>query len=911
MTRMIERWFPCTEVSESSYQGWGSGNSESTLFPWFAKRPLAQARAAVLTSLLPWPDDEEEQRELQSLVRRAMTDYDAAHGEVTAALKRYYGGVASMLDLFSGRAMIPVEAARYSVNAAGIDLSPVATLAGQALADYPLRDWSNEPALPFRNPDTDADEMPSESRLLGDVETVFDEVSRRYNEQMSEFYPKVAGEQPWGYLWAITLPCQECGRRFPMTGALALRGANVKKNDPGQSYRIDTDTTEGSWAIVVHDGPPTGTPTRVQAGKSKYSSSGKVAVCPFCDHVHPKDVHTRLAREGLSEDAVLLAADIDKEVGKFYREVTPAEREAIEAASKALAAEPNFPNGLTAMPDECIPDGNTWTVQASVYGAKTYGDMCNTRQTLAFVRLTRVIADIGQELLGHGVSPDYARALCTYASAVVARKLRRATRGCTLDPKLNKVNDLFATESSLGYSYDYFEAGLGEGPGTWRSIADGTLSALRRQMARRSGKSASITRGSALALPYRDGSLSAVITDPPYDAMIDYSDASDLFYVWIKRSMSTTAPDVAFTVDPNGVQEKTDEIIVKKGGTKNNDFRTRERYDDLISKAFAEARRVVRPDGVVTIVFGHGEPEVWHRLLGAISNAGLVLTGSWPAKTEKGGKAGFSNIVTTLTMACRPAPADRAEGRAHIVENAVRAEVRARVPQWEAAGLAPTDQLMASAGPAMEVVGRYSRVLDNLGNAVEPDRYLLVARRAVEEAAAVDIDHLPLETFDARTRFALSWVRLYGRSIAPKSEARWQALASDLELDSLKGVLVDDGKGVRLSQGREYKGPVKDTSAVIDVALAMAAARSEGLDAVADALAASGRSLDDPYLWAAMGFLSSRLPEADPDAMAWTGLVRDRKGIGSVTRQVVTARKHADELATAPTLFDDVDGVDA
>lgn len=129
-------------------------------------------------------------------------------------------------------------------------------------------------------------------------------------------------------------------------------------------------------------------------------------------------------------------------------------------------------------------------------------------------------------------------------------------------------------------------------------------------------------------------------------------------------------------------------------------------------------------------------------------------------------------------------------------------------------------------------------------------------------------------------------------------------------MDSLKGVLVDDGKGVRLSQGSEYKGPVKETSSVIDVALAMAEARSDGLDAVAEVLAHSGRSLDDPYLWAAMSFLCSRLPEADPDAMAWTGLVRDRKGIGSVARQVATAKKHADVLATAPTLFDDVDGVD-
>ena len=80
--RMIERWFPCAEVSEASGSGWGSGKQEKNLFTWFAARPLAQAKAAVLTSLLPWPDDEPEQRRLQDLVRRAMTGRDAAHAEL-------------------------------------------------------------------------------------------------------------------------------------------------------------------------------------------------------------------------------------------------------------------------------------------------------------------------------------------------------------------------------------------------------------------------------------------------------------------------------------------------------------------------------------------------------------------------------------------------------------------------------------------------------------------------------------------------------------------------------------------------------------------------------------------------------------------------------------------------------------
>jgi putative DNA methylase len=902
---MIERWFPCAEVSEASYKGWGSGNSEASLFTWFAKRPLAQARAATLTSLLPWPDDPAEQQRLQDLVRRALTGYDAGHSEVVRELRSQYPDGPRTLDPFAGRAMLPLEAARYGAQARGIDYAQVAVLAGQLLADYPLRDWSEEPCLPL----SDYRDNHFGDRLLTDAQQIIEEVGRRFQISMAPYYPEVEAEQPWGYLWAVSLPCQECGTRFPMTGSLVLRHPMPAKGDPGQSYRINVDKQAKTWAIEVHAGPPTQSPTRVLAGKSKYDAAGKVAVCPFCEHVHPKDVHTRLAFEGYGRDELMLAADLDKAVSKRFRLPTPEERKAVSRAERALDTESEFLPGLPALPNERIPAGNTWTIQASVYGAKTYGQMCNSRQTLGFVHLSRAISDLGRELLASGISAEYSSAMCGYATSVLVRKMRRATRGATLqvyaDGRATGVNDIFATESSIGCSYDYFETALGDGPGSWQSVSVGTLATLRKQLRRKPGLPALIDRGSAISLPLRDRSVDAVITDPPYDAMIDYTDASDLFYVWIKRSMSATDPEIAFTADPHGVQEKTEEVIVKKGGTSSNDPRTRQRYDQLIARAFAEARRVVKDDGVVTIVFGHGEPEVWHRLLSAITSAGLVLTASWPAKTEKGGKAGFSNIVTTLTMACRPAPVGRPKGRASLVESEVRREVQGRIAAWDSAGLAPTDQLMASAGPAMEVVGRYEQVLDHVGEPVVPSHYLVVARRAVDDATSEPIENLPLDTFDARTRFALGWVRLYRRSVAPKSEARWQALVADLTLDALKGVLSEADKGVRLAPAKAFRGNITLGSSTIDVAMAMAKSWANGLDEVAHVLAAAGRDEDDTYLWSAIGYLSGLLPDADPDAIAWTSLVRARRGIGNVTRGVVSALREADEANSRQrSLFD-------
>lgn len=898
MTRMIERWFPCAEVSANSKSGWGSGNAEVGIMTWFAKRPTAQAKAATICSLLPWPDDVAEQARLQQLVRVAMTGRYEKAAELRAEILRNSPDGVSTLDPFSGRGMIPLETARLGLPAQAIDYSPVAVLASRLLTDYPFRNWGAEPDLPFGDPSNTLVE--TTPRLVTDVGRIIDEIELRHRAAMAAFYPAVGGREPWGHLWAVTIPCQECSRHFPLIGQLDLRKPSIRKNrttkttflDPGQSYYIDADPTTGTWDVVVHEGGPRRAPTRqVPPGRSKYDSNGRLAVCPFCSHAHDRPVQMRVLGEGLGSDAPLLAADIDPDLGKSYRALEPKELEAIKKATEAVREQPGFGPFLAAVPDERIPDGNTWTIQATVYGARTYGDMMNPRQTLSFITIARTIRDIGTELSKQGNSDDYVRALTGYAAAALARKIRRATRGCTLDPKLNKVNDVFATESSLNFSFDYFEVGLADGPGSWRSVADGTLSSLKSTMPPQTAEQHSeVARGSATSLPFRDRSITAVVTDPPYDAMIDYSDASDLFYVWIKRALSESWPELGMTAHEFGVQEKQDEIIVKKGGTSNNDHRNRQHYDKLITQAFHEAQRVVEADGVVTIVFGHGEPEVWQRLLTAIRDAGLVLTGAWPAKTEPGGKVGFTNIVTTLTMACRPAPVGRPPGRKGAVEAEIKEVVKERYPDWERWGLAPADMLMAAAGPAMEVVGRYSDVLDAKGEPVDIATFLPLARAAVQDAMAVEINQQPLETFDARTRFALWWVRLYGRQGQAKSELRWQALASSLDLDAIRDLVPDADKGVRFTFSNQFKGKISGDSAVIDVALALAAASEEGLDAMGEVLVAAERDPEDTYLWAATQFLADRLPDSDPDSIAFTRVLRTKVGIGNAADAVAAHR---------------------
>lgn len=889
MTRMIERWFPCADVTANSKSGWGSGHSEKTMFTWFAARPLAQAKAAVICSLLPWPKELTEQQSLCNLIRSAMNGRDAAHDKLVDTLARHYPDGASLLDSFSGRAMIPLEAARLGVTAWGIDYSPVATLAGTLLADYPLRDWSDEPPLPFDGYDDANLRNLGTPRLLRDVRFVLDLISDRYEAAMDIYYPVVNGERPWGYLWAVTLPCVGCGRRFPLTGSLELRRPDARRRDPGQSYRIVADHVSGTFAAVVHEGRPEDVPTLV---KTRGSGRGKSAVCVFCDHVHPFDVRTRLMGDGYAEDALLLVADHDDSFRRTYRLPVEAEHTAVAIAGDALAQEPDFGPGLPAVPDEKA-SGSTGPREYAKYGYRTLGDCCNARQTLGLVRLARTINEVAEAMRSAGCSPDFVAAICGYAGAGLVRRMRRSTRGASLEPGYQKVSDIFRQGPVVPFGTDYFETSCGRGPGTWRSLASQTSSALRTQLGRPEGRPAVIQRGNAMAVPLPDGSTDAVVIDPPYDEMVEYSDASDLLFVWLKRALAPSHPWFGVTAHPDGIQEKADEAVVKMTHRNSGDHRTPDHYDKCITRAFAEARRTVSSEGVVTIMFGHDDPYVWQRLLAAIDEAGLVLTGSWPARTESGSQMGKVNIETTLTLACRPAMTERPVGRVVDVDAEVRREIESRVQLWEDAGLALPDQRMAAYGPSMEVVGRYKHVLDKTGHPVDLTRYLPLARRIVTEIAAISIDGLPLETFDVRSMFALSWARQYGRRPASGSELRWERLTYHLDESATDGLVVKHGKVFHLAYASDAQRQATSASPAIDVVFAVAAA-GKSLRAVAELLALSGR-IDDDFVWAAMTELADVLGEADTDGEVWTWVTRNRTAIttGSMAIDVTRAGRAA------------------
>lgn len=316
--RMIERWFPVAAVDQAIGTPAGSGLSEKAIFTWFASRPIAQARAAVLTAMLP------NDPELRPLVKLAIASGDRPTLDRLAAriIAEHGGRTPVVLDMFSGRGIIPLEAARLGLTSVGVDYSPVATLAGRLLADYPLRDWSNEPPIPFADPE-DGPLRRTEPCLIRDVRALLAEIGRRVAEAVAPYYPRNPdGSFPWGYLWAITIPCDGCKRRFPLIGSLSLRHPYRRTEDPGQAFRLLTVKDE--WRVEVFEGVPDQMPT-FAAG---IGQRGKTARCPFCRHVHSLETVKQKGISGQYCDAPLAAADI---VGnqKILRALRPEELEAI------------------------------------------------------------------------------------------------------------------------------------------------------------------------------------------------------------------------------------------------------------------------------------------------------------------------------------------------------------------------------------------------------------------------------------------------------------------------------------------------------------------------------------------------------------------------------------------------------
>ena len=902
MSKVIEHWFPMKRVAERCQKGWGSASSSITrIAPWFAFRPPALCRAAILCSLIEWPDTIEEQKNIKTVIKNALAE-DRNAG--IAEARKYVEGK-SLVDPFTGRGTIPHEASYLGIESWGMDYSPVAALIARLVAHDTARDWSEEPHIewPGTNPRDDANQTlldaPADaaSKFITDMRNMFQWIDNELDVRLDEFYPKQDcwGEgtlRPWGYLWCITLPCASCGKHTPMIANLHLRPTHKVKGevvDKGSWY--EPVVAGNDFTMVVHEDslPPHADdfPPPLYKHPSRVGR-GKAAVCIFCSHIMDHSTLLRLQGDGYTQFKLLAVADIvPNKRGKRYRAPTQTERDAYNAAVKHITTLPDFPGGQTAIANEKAHH-DTSGCRLAPYGLHKVADYCVPRQNLLHSTLCRLVCEASTKIRDAGCSEDYLCALAGGAAAAFMRRQRRTTRGAALHQG-SRPTHIFASGGITPMGNDFVETGIGGGPGTWRSVSYGstsgkdTLKVIESLISRSNSVPAKIVNQDARTIPLADDSCHVVVTDPPYDSMIEYRDSADYFYVWLKRLMAVADPAFAFTMESGGGAEYDKELIVKMSWKRlqaMDDPRTPENYDKGFAECLEEQRRVIKPDGVITVMFGHDSPAVWARIATAIHKAGLVLTAVWPIRSEKGSQMGQGNLETTLILTCRPASAQRLDTSAGEVNYEIEKSVRSKITQWKSEGMSYTDIRVAAYAPALEIVGKYDKILGIDGLPVDILKWIENARGIAQEEAGNNIGSFAPKEFSPTTIFLCEWAQKYGRKGMPKARMREDLFGygETLTPAMLSNMIPTKGGKVSLAYANADHIKNIDRTCCVSIAYACAGIGRED-EALCELLAEMEVKDPEHKFWAVVKELAAMLGESDTDGAFWTWMDRAKNNI--------------------------------
>ena len=397
-----------------------------------------------------------------------------------------------------------------------------------------------------------------------------------------------------------------------------------------------------------------------------------------------------------------------------------------------------------------------------------------------------------------------------------------------------------------------------------------------------------------------DASIDVVVMDPPYYDNVMYAELSDFFYVWLKRTAGRVFPELF----RRQLTDKENEAVANPArfrGEKGARALAGQEYRERMAAIFAECRRVLKPDGIMTLMFTHKATGAWDALTKGLIESGFAITASWPVNTEAEGSLHIKDKAaanSTIFLVCRPRAVEpqaflvRDEPNLYWedVEPKVAQAVRRRVGEFQDAGITGVDLYLASFGPALEEFsrhwplkrgtprelpaerrGRRQRVLFEEEwdpYAATPEDALDAARREVKRWILEQLTHLKANAdLDPVTSFfVLSWHAFRAPTFS-YDEALKLARATGVDLDGeVVGRLAEKkGSDVRLwdSARRAAKGalgPADGSRGMIDaVHHAANMARLRSLDAARDLLAAA-RVDGDPRFFASLEAVLEVLP---------------------------------------------------
>jgi len=710
--RYIESVFPVWEVSQESAKEKSIRHGHpSTLHIWWARRPLASSRATIYASLVSSGLTSQEKIEKKRFIIDLCKWKNSLNQELLQKARQdiihSIGEEPKILDPFAGGGTIPLEASRLGCTSYSMDYNPVAVLVEKCTVEYPQKY---------------GEILTSDVQLWGNwiINEVEKELEKFYTPTLMHSNKEQSNYTPVGYIWSRIICCTECNTEIPLMRQYWLAKKSNRKISLFPSIQKTDGKKQINFKIVgtsYENFPENFNPKIGTVKRSRVQ-------CPVCEtKIEPNDVKKFFRDQMASQRIIAVVFRDNNEKGKKYRIATELDQETfnktvgyLEKKRAKLIEE----WGLDPLPVENLSSNNNNTTFGILrYGVTKWLELFNSRQQLAFITFCEKIREAHRELLKMNQDEQYVKAVVSYLGLTLDRVTSYNTKFGRWHVTGEKATDLFAIQN-IGWVWDYCETNPLSDNFSWKTNLKWILRYLKHATEMQASP-AIVKQASATKLPFKDEYFDAIFTDPPYYDNITYSNLSDFFFVLLKRSIGFLYPNQFQTE----LTPKEQEIIACTNRHKTKET-AKTFFESKITESFCEIRRVLKPDGIVVIVYAHRSNEGWETFINAIIDSKLRITASWPIATEMRGrlKASKSSVLKSsiYSIARKNELKERIEFKEFKTE--LSKYLYKKLEFLLAEGVTGMEFSMAAIGASLVIISKYKRIIED-GQAIKTGKLLL------------------------------------------------------------------------------------------------------------------------------------------------------------------------------------------
>ncbi|AXL21948.1 DUF1156 domain-containing protein [Megasphaera stantonii] len=745
--------------------------------------------------------------------------YDRAY---TNCAIKYYPNY-TVLDPTAGGGSIPFEAMRLGCKVIANDLNPVATGIEYASLKYPVV---------------------LKADLISELKSYSEKMIMRVSEKMKEFFQVMREDSihDLSYLYCREVTCPHCGERAPLLNSFALS----KKKDgwmvlpkieglPGHKtvrwipVRLqngkgphgenpEEGTVKNGVGRCIHCGQAIESEEikRQARGESEYGTWADKLYCVVAVRIQPKkDKQGNIMRYASGAHK----GEIRTEKVTFFREPTADDFAALKRAEQALKDNWSHWEDMDLIPTEKIPEGHK-TVELLKVGVTHWCDMFTPRQLVGHVTAMETLHDMMPEIWNHE-GTEKGNAIIHYLQYMIDKCIDYNSRQTRWITQRGSVSGTFSRHDfSLKWTFGELiytgpNSGLAWGMNQVIDAYAGICKLLKGSQA----KPATILHGSAANMAVQDRSVDIICVDPPYYNNVQYAELSDYFYVWEKRTFRAIYPEVF----NRRLTNKRDEAVanpVRDGSAANANMA----YEQRMSEIFAECRRVLKDNGILTMMFTHKTQAAWETLTRALIENGWIISSSFPVDSEFAAALNQKDLAaaaSSIFLACRkrimterePAVWNGFGGTG--VRQEIRQAVAKSLQQFSVLHLNAVDEMVASYGSALKVLSENWPVIDG-DDEVTPIQAMREASAVVAQYQMTHITNGQLTVNDLHSEagITLTLLGIYGTEYFPYDDALSLSRSLNIRLETRSGgysneeamIGINDERSGRRQSGDDEEG---------------------------------------------------------------------------------------------------------